>query len=166
MSLLLTGILALLSPADDVDMDKIRERLQDPAQVFPVFQELVGAGAYGTARNLLSPGAAKLLPPELFYLTFASFEPPRRLVASLAVHAAGPEKLRVCSKEFGVSRDFRILKFKTIYALEFTSDDIEFLKGRTLGWYRLQVRRADGWHYAYPPDWTYAPLARSCACGK
>ena len=60
----------------------------------------------------------------------------------------------------------RIVKFLSINTLDFTSEDIEFLKGRTLGWYRLQVRRADGWHYAYPPDWTYAPLARSCACGK
>ena len=54
----------------------------------------------------------------------------------------------------------------TIYALDFSSEDLDFLKGRTLGWYRLQVKRADGWHYAYPPDWTYAPLARTCVCGK
>ena len=53
----------------------------------------------------------------------------------------------------------------TIYVLDFTSDDIEFLKGRP-GLVRLQVKRADGWHYAYPPDWTYAPLARTCGCGK
>jgi len=150
------------------DIDAIRDRVKDPAQVFPVFQELIAAGQYGTARNLLSPAASKLLPYESFYLTFASFEPPRRMVASLQVHALDPatNRLRLCSKEFGVSRDFRIVKFMTIYFLDFNSEDIDFLKGRTLGWYRLQVKRADGWHYAYPPDWTYAPLARTCVCGK
>ncbi len=147
-------------------MTQIRERLKDPAQVFPVFQELVARGEYGTAQKLLSPAAMKILTPEVFYLTFASYEPPRRMVASLRVHAAGPDRIRVCSPEFGVSRDIRIAKFLSIHTLDFSPDDIEFLKGRTLSWYRLQVRRADGWHYAYPPDWTYAPLARSCACGK
>jgi len=148
------------------DMDQIRERIKDPAQLIPVFQELIAAGEYGTAQKLLSPGAMKMLPSEAFYLAFASYEPPRRLVASLRVHRVSDGQIRVCSPEFGVSRDFRIAKFLSINTLDFTSDDIEFLKGRTLSWYRLQVRRADGWHYAYPPDWTYAPLARSCACGK
>lgn len=148
------------------DMDQVREEIKDPAKVFPMFQRLVAAGEYGTAQNLLSPNAKRILPPEAFYLTFASFEPPRRLVASLQQHQVADGKIRVCSPEFGVSRDFRIAKFLTINTLDFTSDDIEFLKGRTLSWYRLQVKRADGWHYAYPPDWTYAPLARTCACGK
>lgn len=163
MNLLLMAVCAL---AQSADMDAIRERIKDPAQVFPAFQELVAQGEYGTAQKLLSPNAMKLLPSEAFYLAFASFEPPRRLVASLQVHHADAARVRVCSPEFGVSRDFRIAKFLSIHTLDFTSDDIEFLKGRTLSWYRLQVRRADGWHYAYPPDWAYAPLARSCACGK
>jgi hypothetical protein len=157
---------AVLAHAQVGDVDSLRERLKDPAQVFPVFQELVAAGEYAKAQRVLSPASMKMLPAEAFYLTFASYEPPRRLVASLRVHAVGDGKVRLCSPEFGVSRDFRIAKFFTIYTLDFSSDDIEFLKGRTLGWYRLQVRRADGWHYAYPPDWTYAPLARSCACMK
>jgi hypothetical protein len=150
------------------DMDEIRRRVKDPEQVWTVFQELVAAGEYGTARNLLSPAAAKRISPEAFYLAFASFEPPRRMVASLEKHVVDVAglRLRLCSREFGISRDFRIVKFMTIYALDFSSDDIEFLKGRPMAWYRLQVKRADGWHYAYPPDWTYAPLARSCVCGK
>ncbi|HVR85761.1 MAG TPA: hypothetical protein VMU54_15690 [Planctomycetota bacterium] len=152
--------------AQGADLGSLRERLKDPAQVFPVFQELIAAGEYGTAQKVLSPAAMKMLPTEAFYLTFASYEPPRRLVASLQVHAVSDGKVRLCSPEFGVSRDFRIAKFFTIYTLDLSSDDIEFLKGRTLSWYRHQVRRADGWHYAYPPDWTYAPLARSCACAK
>jgi len=163
MNLLFMAVCALVQAPDP---DVIRERIKDPCQVFPVFQELIAAGEYGTAQKLLSPAAMKLLPSEAFFLAFASIEPPRRLVASLRVHGCADGKLRLCSPEFGVSRDFRIAKFLTIYTLDFTSDDIEFLKGRTLSWYRHQVRRADGWHYAYPPDWTYAPLARSCACGK
>jgi hypothetical protein len=158
--------MAVCALAQAPDMDRVRERLKDPAQVFPVFQELIAAGEYGTAQRILSPEAMKRLPSELFYLAFASYEPPRRLIASLRVHHYADGKLRLCSPEFGVSREFRIVKFLTIYTLDFSSDDIEFLKGRTLSWYRHQVRRADGWHYAYPPDWTYAPLARSCACSK
>ena len=168
----LCGLASCLAPVQEErrgpDMDEIRKRISDPSQVWPVFQELVAAGEYGTARNLLSPKAAGLLSPEVFYLTFASYSPPRRMVASLEPHVvdAAGLKVRLCSKEFGVSREFRIVKFMTIYALDFTSDDIEFLKGRPMAWYRLQVKRADGWHYAYPPDWTYAPLARTCVCGK
>src|SRR5205814_7550488 len=107
MNLLLMAVCAL---APSQDISEIRDRIKDPAQVFPVFQELIAAGEYGTARNLLSPSAAKMLTPEIFYLTFASFEPPRRMVASLQVHALEPasNKLRLCSREFGVSRDFRI----------------------------------------------------------
>lgn len=163
MSLLFVTVCALVQSPD---MAVLRERLKDPAQVFPVFQELVAQKEYGTAQKILSPEAMKILGPEAFYLAFASFEPPRRMVASLKVHAVGNGTIRLCSPEFGVSRDIKIAKFLSIYTLDFTAADIEFLKGRTLGWYRLQVRRADGWHYAYPPDWTYAPLARSCACGK
>lgn len=168
MNLLLAGLLAFLAPADDFDLDKIRERVKDPAQIFPLFQELIAAGEYSKAHNLLSVATKKSLPYEAFYIAFASVEPPRHMIASLRVHAldAALHRLKLCSREFGVSRDFRIEKFMTMYVLDFNSDDIEFLKGRTLGWYRLQVKRADGWHYAYPPDWTYAPLARSCGCGK
>jgi len=163
MNLLLIALCAL---AQSPDMGAIRERIKDPAQVFPVFQELMAAGEYGTAHKLLSPEAMKRIPFEAFYIAFASYEPPRRLVAALRVHASGDGKVRLCSPEFGVTRDIRIQKFLSIYTLDFTSDDIEFLKGRPMAWYRLQVKRADGWHYAYPPDWTYAPLARGCVCGK
>lgn len=150
------------------DMDQIRRRVKDPEQVWTVFRELIAAGEIGTARYLLSPAAAKLLPQEAMTLAFISYEPPRRMIASMEQHSfdAAALRARVCSKEFGVSRDFRIVKFMTIYALDLTSDDIEFLKGRPMAWYRHQVKRADGWHYAYPPDWTYAPLARKCGCGK
>jgi hypothetical protein len=164
MNLLLAAVCALAPLGQD--LDAVRERIKDPSQVFAVFQELVAAGEYGTAQKLLSPSAMKLMSAETLYLVFASFEPPRRMIASMRVHAVDASSVRICSREFGVSRDIRLVKFLTIYTLDFTSDDIEFLKGRTLGWYRLQVKKADGWHYAYPPDWTYAPMARSCACGK
>ena len=166
MSLLLAAAVALWGSGQDID--SIRERVKDPAQIFPLFQELVAAGEYSKAHNLLSVDTKNSLPYEAFYIAFASVEPPRRMIAALQVHALEPEsqRLRLCSREFGVSRDFRIVKYKTMYVLDLSSSDIEFLKGRTLGWYRLQVKRADGWHYAYPPDWTYAPMARSCGCGK
>src|SRR5262245_60284682 len=155
-------------PRKGRDMDEIRRRVKDPAQLWPVFQELIAAGEYGIARDMLSKNAKTILSPEIFYLTFASYSPPKKMVASMEAHVVDVAglKLRLCSREFGVSRDFRIAKFMTIYVLDFTSDDLDFLKGRPMAWYRLQVKRADGWHYAYPPDWTYAPLARTCVCGK
>src|SRR5689334_14768704 len=110
MNLLFMALCALVQ-CQAPDMDQLRERIKDPAQLFPVFQELVACGEYGTAQNLLSPNAKKILPSEAFYLAFASIEPPRRLVASLKVHQSAADRIRVCSPEFGVSRDFRIVKF-------------------------------------------------------
>ena len=111
-----------------IDRDEIRRRLKDPTQVFPVFQELIAAGEYGIARDMLSRETAKILPQEAFTLAFTTFEVPRRMIASLEQHAVDVAglKVRLCSKEFGVSREFRIVKFMTIYALDFTADDIEF----------------------------------------
>jgi hypothetical protein len=59
-----------------------------------------------------------------------------------------------------------VRKWLTIHVLDLSPDDVEYLKGRTLGWFRHQTERADGWHFAYPPDWTHAPVGRSCICGK
>ncbi len=160
----------LLSCAQDAD--ERREKLKDPANVWPMFQELLREGEYNKAHQLVTPAAAAAhLPYEAFFITFASFEAPRRLVARLRAHTvdagAATGKLLLCSPEFGVSREIKLTKFLgRIWTLEFTRDDLEYFKGRTLGWYRHQVRRADGWHFAYPPDWTFAPLARTCGCGK
>jgi hypothetical protein len=173
MMLLVSALTPAAAGQDDpakpaIDRDELRRRLKDPTQTFPVFQELIAAGEFGMARDMLSTETQKLLPQEAFTLAFTSLDVPRRMIASLEMHSVDVANLRIrlCSREFGVSREFRIVKFMTIYALDFTSDDIEFLKGRPMAWYRLQVKRADGWHYAYPPDWTYAPLARTCVCGK
>jgi hypothetical protein len=78
--------------------------------------------------------------------------------------AAG--RVRVCNAEFGVGRDLRIVQWQGIWTLDLTNDDIDYLRGRTLAWFRHQTDRADGWHFAYPPDWDYAPLRRACICGK
>lgn len=155
----------MLSPAQDAD--ERREKLKDPANVWPMFQELLREGEYAKAYELLAPSTRKFLPYEAFYIAFASFEAPRRMVAKTEAHRAEPGKLLLCSPEFGVGREVKLTKFMgKIWTLEFTPDDIEHLKGRPLAWYRHQVRRADGWHFAYPPDWTHAPLARTCGCGK
>jgi hypothetical protein len=145
-------------------------RLQDPAQVFPYFQELVRAGELGKARELLSPAAKRLLPHEQLVIAFSAFDAVRRLVASCRVHGAGDGRARLCSAEFGLSREVRLARFGSgdlwFWSLDLTNDDLDAFKSRALGWHRHQVRRADGWHYAYPPDWTYAPLGRACNCGR
>jgi len=145
----------------------LAERLKDPANVWPAFQGFMKEGQYSKAYDLVAPATRKSLPYEAFYIAFASIEAPRHLVATMEAHRAEAGKLLLCAPEFGVSREIKLAKYMNkIWTLQFSDDDIEFLKGRTLGWFRHQVRKADGWHFAYPPDWTYAPLARTCACGK
>lgn len=161
--------LSLAQP--EPDLSAIRARLADPAQVFPVFQELIAAGSYGTAHELLSPAARQAVPVEALTLTFGGVEAARRLIGALAVHAtessAAAGVTRVCSREFGATRGIKLLKFLgRVWTLDLTREDVEYFRGRTLGWYRFQVRRADGWHFAYPPDWNYAPVGRHCGCGR
>jgi hypothetical protein len=163
---LVMGVFSLSCASPPQEGADLAERLKDPANVWPAFQDFIRDGLYSRAYDLVAPGTRKSLSYEIFYITFASFEAPRRLVAKLEVHAAEPGKIRLCSAEFGASRDLQLAKYlNRIWTLAFTPEDIEFFKGRTLDWYRHQVRRADGWHFAYPPDWTYAPLGRTCGCG-
>jgi hypothetical protein len=164
---LLAAVLAQAEP----DLPALRQRLADPGQAFLVFQELVSAGRFGTAHELLSPESRRAVPVETLTLVFGGVEAARRLLASLAVHGsstAGAEgRVRLCSREFGASRDVGLKKFLgRIWTLDLGREDVEYFRSRTLGWYRLQVRRADGWHFAYPPDWTYAPMGRACGCGR
>jgi hypothetical protein len=161
-------LFALASLLAFQEQPTLKDRLKDPAESWKVFQEFVRAGEYGKAHELLSPAARKSIPVEALTLTLGAFEASRRLIAALQVHAVDPAagRLRLCGPEFGVGRDFKIAGFHGITVLDFTRDDIEFFKGRTLGWRRHQVKRADGWQFAYPPDWSYAPVARACICGK
>jgi len=164
---IMSGLLCLSCATPPGDQGDLAERLKDPAQVWPAFQEFIRDGQYSKAYDLVHPGTRKAMSYEIFYIVFASFEAPRRLVARLQVHRTEPGKIRLCSAEFGASREIRLAKYlNRVWTLEFTPDDIEFFKGRTLEWYRLQVKRADGWHFAYPPDWTYAPLGRTCGCAR
>ncbi len=164
---LMMGVFLLSCATPSQEEGGLAERLKDPATVFPAFQEFIRDGLYSKAYDLVAPATKKFLSYEAFYITFASYEAPRRLVAKMEVHRAEPGKVLLCASEFGVSREVKLAKFMgRIWTLEFTPDDIDFLKGRTQEWFRLQVRRADGWHFAYPPDWTYAPLRRTCGCGK
>lgn len=147
-----------------------RQELKNPQRTFPVFQELLGAGLYGEAFDCLSFDAQKAVGSyEAFYFAFTAFEASRRLIGSLRVHGLDETgRLRLCSPEFGMRLDMRlsILRVKKgeFHLLDFTSRDIGYIKDRAFAWHRHQVKRADGWHFAYPPDWTYAPLARSCIC--
>jgi len=170
-------LVALCSLAAVQDLDEVRERLKDPAQVFPIFQELIRAGRYSNAHDwTLSPKTRTQLPYEAFYTAMTipemSYDVSKRLMSSLRVHKADPEArtLRLCSSEFGFDRTLRLSKFANLWVLDFTRDELEsfvrYFAGRAMAWHRLQVKRADGWHYAYPPDWTYAPLGRPCVCGS
>lgn len=168
--LLAAGLLACsaCASAPCPDEDQVRERAADPAQVFALFQELVRCRDYGLAHNLLSPEARRDLPYEAFAIAFTTFEASRRMIDGAQVHACDPAAglVRVCNPEFGMSRDLRLKKRLTIHVLDLTKDDVEHLRGRVLGWFRRQTDRADGWHFAYPPDWDYAPVRRACICGR
>ena len=163
-----------LAPVQDVD--EVRERLKDPAQVFPVFQELLRAGRYANAHEwTLSPKTRTQLPYEAFYTAVTipemQYDVSKRLLNSLRVHRADANAriVELCSSEFGFRHTLRLSKFASLWVLDFTREELEsfvrYFAGRAMAWHRHQVKRADGWHYAYPPDWTYAPLARTCGCG-
>jgi hypothetical protein len=164
---LMMGVFFLSCQSPPQEGGDLAERLKDPAKVWPAFQEFIRDGLYSRAYDLVAPATRKEMSYEIFFITFASYEAPRRLVGSLQVHRAEPGKILLCSAEFGASREIKLAKYlNRIWTLEFTREDIEFFKGRTLEWFRHQVRRADGWHFAYPPDWTFAPLRRTCGCGS
>jgi hypothetical protein len=154
------------------ELEDIRERLKDPAQVFPVFQELVRCGNFGTAHDLLSPATKRGLVYEKFYFALTAFEASTRMILSARVHAveapaeAKSGRIRICGPEFGLGRDLKLAKFGGLWMLELSEEDLEYLKNRAMAWFRRQVKQADGWHFAYPPDWDYAPVGRRCICGK
>jgi hypothetical protein len=159
------------------DLDEMRQQLKDPAQVFPIFQQLIRAGRYADAYNyLLSPKTKSQMPYEVFYSALTSpemsFDVSKRLLNELRVHKADGDAriVELCNSEFGFRHSLRLSKFAAPWVLEFTRDELEtfvrYFAGRAMAWHRRQVKRADGWHYAYPPDWTYAPVARTCGCGK
>ena len=154
------------------ELEEVRERLKDPSQVFPVFQELLRCGDLGTAHQLLSTATKRGLSYEKFYFALTAFEASTRMILSARVHAveapadAKAGRIRICGPEFGLGRDLKVAKLMDVWTLELSDDDLEYLKGRALAWFRRQVKRADGWHFAYPPDWEYAPVGRRCICGK
>lgn len=164
--------LAGCSTAPCPEIEEIRERAKDPAQVFPIFQELVRCGDFGTAHDLLSPATQKHLGYEKFYFAFTAFEASRRMILSARVHAqeTAPDgksgRIRICGPEFGLGRDLKLSKFLTVWTLDLVEDDLEYFRSRGVAWFRRQVKKADGWHFAYPPDWNYAPVGRACICGK
>ncbi len=165
MSGLLLTLLA--APALSGQDRPLRERLRDPAEAFRAFQEFVRAGEFGKAHELLSGPARRRLPYEAFVTALTAYETSGRLLGALRVHGADAAagRLRVCAPEFGFGRDLRVARLMTIWVLDLTPEDLEYFKDRALAWHRHQVKRADGWHFAYPPDWDYAPLARACICG-
>ncbi len=176
MRILLVGLLAAsaagCAAAPGPELDEVRERLKDPAQVFPVFQELLRGGELGRAHEMLAPATRKALSYEAFYFAFTAFEASGRMIRSARVHAveapaeAKAGRIRVCGVEFGLGRDLRLARLGEVWLLELTEDDLEYFRGRALAWFRRQVKKADGWHFAYPPDWDYAPVGRRCICGK
>lgn len=147
--------------------------LKDPAKVLPTFQEFVRRGEFARAFDTcLSPETKRMLGYERFYLALTAFEAGRRLLGTARAHGVDParERLRLCNPEYGVARDLRLRRITlgqaSWYVLELTNDDLEYLKDRAFDWHRHQVRRADGWHFAYPPDWVHAPVTRACNCGR
>ena len=174
MTLVIMALCCLAPGAQD--MDEIREKLKDPAQVFPLFVDLIRAGRYSNAYDLLSGPTRAQMPYEVFYSALTvpemSYDVSRRLLGSLKTHKADADAktVEICGAEFGFRRTLRLGKLGKLWVLDFNREELEsfvrYFVGRAMAWHRLQVKRADGWHYAYPPDWTYAPMARTCVCGS
>jgi len=170
--LLLSVLLLLLSLCGCAGQEtreppELQEVLQDRSKVFPAFQEYVKSGAYGDAHKCLSMAAQRSLLYEQFYAAITAFEPLRRLIATSHTHEVDdPKRLMLCNPEFGIRRALGIstlrARGKIFYLLDLTRDDMDYLREQLLAWFRYQTKQADGWHYAYPPDWRYASLSRPC----
>ena len=170
MNLALCALLAVSGGDCPRTIKEIGREIENPERVFPVFQCLLREGLTGKAHKLLTPDSYRTITPEELYLAFTSFEAPRRMILRAEVHkvTAGKEDgvLRICNPEFGVGRDIVLRRHGKFWLMKLTPEDRDYLLDRALGWFRRQVKRADGWHFAYPPDWTYAPLRRRCPCKR
>jgi len=152
------------APCDDLPSGK---ELKDPTRLLPVFREFMRCGEYAKAHKCLMPGAMSY---EEFYLGFTAFkDTTAHLVRGLVEHGidASAGTIRLCNPEFGVSRDFRIARFKNlIWTFDFTEADIRYFQDRALAWFRKQTQAADYRIYTYPPNWTYARVDGTCSCAR
>jgi len=98
----------------------------------------------------------------------------RRILLGFEQHGVKVEEdrsaatVRWCNKEFGISRDFRLISKHggKIWELDITREHIEELATAGLAWFRRQREVADGRIYAYPPDWVATNVSPSCKCGR
>jgi hypothetical protein len=143
------------------------KELKDPKRLLPVFKEFLRAGELSKAHECLSKGAKSAVPYEAFFAVFTGFEGSARMITGLEEHGLTETTIRICNPEFGISRDFKIVKeFKIIWKLDLTREDLQYFQDRALEWFRRQNTAAGHRHYVYPPDWKYAPVMPRCDCKK
>lgn len=152
------------------DMDEVRDALQDPRASFPMFKTLVHCGLYSKAFDCLSFSSQRTIGREQFYVAMTSLETARRLICLGEVHTVDTKRrsFKLCNPEFGVVRDIGLTPLrsgsKVFYLIDLKPDDIEFFRKQALLWFKHQVKQADGFRFAYPPDWKHSSLIRDCGC--
>ena len=168
---------AALDEETPLTLKYIGKQLENPKRVFPLFRTLLSRGRTGVAHKLLTPRSNRALRPEelyLFYQEYKKYEPARRMISAMVVHKVtvkeGMGTIRICAPEFRMSHLFTVQRTGKVWLLDLTREDVNYLRNtlmdRSLKWFRRQVKQADGWHFAYPPDWNYTPLRRTCRCGR
>src|ERR1051325_5216698 len=117
-------IMALCCLAPAQDLDEMRVRLKDPAQVFPIFQSLIRAGRYADAYNYVLSGKTKAeMPYEVFYSALTtpemSYDVSKRLLNELRVHKADGDArtVELCNSEFGFRHTLRLGKFASLWEI-------------------------------------------------
>jgi len=151
------------------DSEPVKDVIKDPSRIHGFFIRKIRDREPGIAAQVTT------LDPDQFVIGVNNRIAPdltRRILLGFEQHDVKVEKdfavARWCNKEFGISRDFRIRSELggRLWKLEITREQIEELATAGLAWFRKQREAADGRIYAYPPDWSAAPVMTSCPCGK
>ena len=179
-ALLCSCLAACAAPACRYTIEDAKTMTQDPAQLHAYFMDQIRCGQYGNAyEHCFSKTARESLGPyesSPFYFVI-QFELVKRMIVGLEQHdvrvdeGARTATVRWCNREFGLSREYRLVeervgRTKKFWKYDFTRQQLEELKDAAFAWFRRQKEVADGRLYSYPPDWQYSPLGGACTCKR
>ena len=168
---LLPAVLLLSACAAVPEQDEERPSrvAKDPARIHEFFirkirerEEAVAAQVTTLDPNAFTMGVRNRVAPDLTRRILLGFEQHELKVEGKEAVA------RWCNREFGISRDFRMVLDPQIkiWMLVITREQIEELATAGLAWFRKQREAAEGRIYVYPPDWIAANVSPTCKCGR
>ncbi|HEY3226757.1 MAG TPA: hypothetical protein VGK61_07180 [Planctomycetota bacterium] len=169
--LLAALLIAGCAAAPEQDAEPVKDVIKDPAKIHGFFlrkirdrEEAIAAKVTTLKEEELVIGIRNRIAPDLTRRIILGFQQHSIRVAEDGKTAVA----RWCNPEFGITWDIDIVRNPKlpIWQLHITREEIEELAPAGLAWFRRQREAADGRIYAYPPDWTPAPVMTSCPCGR